>query len=158
MYRSPKGRESDAVLIIEKDVLKFLSPEDRTRLLADAVRLEYPPAAVILESGSREEALFLVRRGIVSIQRPYGGVFVEIAELSVGDTFGEMSLLENIPATAQVLAIDEVEVDRVARASVDSVLASDAEFRAHFYRSMAVILSRRLRHISSYLPVFLPKS
>ena len=145
-------------MLIEKDALRFLSAGDRARLLESAVRSVHRAGEVILESGSRRETLFIVRRGIVSIQRPYGGDFVEIAELSVGDTFGEMSLLENIPATAQVVAIDEVEIDRVEKVSVLTVLQADAELLGRFYHSLAVILSRRLRHISSYLPVFLPKT
>jgi len=144
-------------MLIEKDALRFLSPEDRARLLESAVRCVHRAGEVILESGSRRETLFIVRRGIVSIQRPYDSDFVEIAELSVGDTFGEMSLLETIPATAQVVAIDEVEIDRVEKVSVLTVLSADVELRGRFYHSLAVILSRRLRHISSYLPVFLPK-
>jgi len=144
-------------MLIEKDALRFLSPEDRARLLESAVRSVHRAGEVILESGSRRETLFIVRRGIVSIQRPYDSDFVEIAELSVGDTFGEMSLLETIPATAQVVAIDEVEIDRVEKVSVLTVLSADVELRGRFYHSLAVILSRRLRHISSYLPVFLPK-
>ena len=143
-------------MLIEKDALKFLSPDDRDHLLATARRIEYQPKDIILENGSRREALFIVRKGIVSIQRPYAGHFVEIAELSVGDTFGEMSLLENIPTTAQVVAIDEVAIDVVEKNEVDIQLAQDSDLRARFYRSLAVILSRRLRHISSYLPVFLP--
>ncbi len=145
-------------MLVEKDALKFLSQNDRARLLASAIRESFRPGEVILENGSRREALFIVRRGIVSVQRPYGGGFVEIAELSVGDTIGEMSLLENIPTTAQIVAIDEVSIDVLEKPAVEAVLSTDSEFRVHFYRSLAVILSRRLRHISSYLPVFLPST
>jgi hypothetical protein len=73
---------------------------------------------------------------------------VAVARLGPGQVFGEMSYLEHddTGASASVIADDDdVEVEVVKGADVDTLLTSDPGFSARFYRSLAVGLARRLR-------------
>ncbi|EDY19674.1 cyclic nucleotide-binding protein [Chthoniobacter flavus Ellin428] len=99
---------------------------------------------VLVESGTRIETLYLVLSGVLSVSVG-GAQGREIARLGPGQIIGEMSFLEDRPASATVRALEESEVLALPRAVVEAKLEEDMAFSAHLYRGLAVVASRRLR-------------
>src|SRR6516165_10147662 len=128
------------------DTFRFLSDNDLRHLRDKAERVSYRRGTVILPEGDRHHNLFLVRKGYVRVEEAAQGQGVAVARLGPGQVFGEMSYLEDTGANASVIADDEdVEVEVVKGADVDTLLTSDPGFSARFYRSLAVGLAQRLR-------------
>lgn len=100
------------------------------------------PGEVIIREGEPVTSLFIVIEGSLEVVIENGK---RIAELSVGDIVGEMSLIEKRPPSASVRALTAARLLAVPQESVRSRLNSDASFAARFYRALAVFLSDRLR-------------
>jgi CRP-like cAMP-binding protein len=101
---------------------------------------------VLVQEGSRIETLFVVLSGVISVTIG-GGAAQEIARLGPGQIIGEMSFLEERPASASVRALEVSQVLALPRAKIDAKLRQDAAFGAHLYRGLAIVTSRRLRNV-----------
>jgi CRP-like cAMP-binding protein len=122
----------------------FLDTEQRERLRSAGTERTFAPGDAIVEEGAPFEALHVVERGSVSVERSHLGGTIPLRELGPGALLGEIALLDGSPASASVFARTEV-VTR-ALAGVESVFASDPALAGGFYRSLAVVLARRLRY------------
>jgi extracellular factor (EF) 3-hydroxypalmitic acid methyl ester biosynthesis protein len=125
---------------------KFLTDEERNRLLERAQTLTCADGDRILEEGARRRAIFIVRSGTVSIEKEHLGTGIPLDELGEGEVFGEMSFLEDTGASASVVAQGPVELQVLEAGDIEQLLDSDPRLAANFYRSLAFLLSGRLRH------------
>jgi extracellular factor (EF) 3-hydroxypalmitic acid methyl ester biosynthesis protein len=132
----------------------FLSVEDERRLLERARPLTLSAGTTILGEGSERQAIFVLRRGAARVERAQSGRGIALARLEPGDVFGEVSFLERAAASASVVAENEVEVEVIEGDEVRDVLESDPLLAAHAYRSLALILARRLRDSAALIPPF----
>ena len=129
--------------------LKYLTTEDYNVLLEKAQIASYRQHETILKEGRLSQAIYLVRKGLVRIERAASGRDVAIAFLEPGEVFGEMSFLERVPTSAAVIAQDEVEVCMLNHQNLYSLLTSVPGLSDRFYQSLAYNLSTRLRQTSS---------
>ena len=80
------------------------------------------------------------------MRREYG---VVLARLVSGDIFGEMSFVQNVRASADVIAIADVTVLTLTEAVIRELCKERPGLAAGLYRSLAAELARRLRAISA---------
>src|SRR5205085_3051620 len=79
-----------------------------------------------VRQGDRGESLFVIRTGMVRIDKSLeGGPATTMAMMGGGDFFGEMSLLTGEPRTASIIAEDETEVVMVSKEAFAPVLTAD---------------------------------
>ncbi len=83
-----------------------------TQAQSHAKELErtYFDGEVIVEEGERSRDMFVIQSGTVRISKRVGSREVELARLSQGDFFGEMSLLESLPRDATAQAVGEAQL------------------------------------------------
>ena len=129
--------------------LKYLTTEDYDVLWEKAQIATYKQHEVILKEGRLSQAIYLVRKGLVRVERAASGRDVAIAFLEPGEVFGEMSFLEEVPTSAAIIAQDNVEVCMLNQQNLYSLLSSVPGLSNRFYRSLAYNLSSRLRQTSS---------
>jgi CRP-like cAMP-binding protein len=93
----------------------------------------------VIQEGEVGDRLFLILSGTVQVvaQSPRGPV--ELARLSRGAIFGEVGFLTGKPRTANVLALDAVEVISFARPDLDPVLNKYPKLR----KVLQVMMSAR---------------
>lgn len=106
--------------------------------LSAALRPEsYPAGQLILRQGDRGDRYFLLAHGAVRIE--IDGRLVQT--LGPGDGFGEIALLRDVPRTASVIAIDDVDVYSLERepflAALTGMPASRAAAEAVVERRLA---------------------
>jgi MFS family permease len=95
--------------------------------LSGSLRREsYPAGQVILRQGDRGDRYFLLARGAVRIEIDRRLV----QTLGPGDGFGEIALLRDVPRTASVIAIDDVEVYSLEREPFLAALTGVPDSRA----------------------------
>ena len=129
--------------------LKYLTVEDYEVLLKKARLATYRQHDVILKEGRLSEAIYLVRKGIVRIERAATGRDVAIAFLEPGEVFGEISFLEGVPTTSSVIAQEDVEICRLDRHKLANLLAAKPGLSDRFYQSLTHNLSSRLHQTST---------
>lgn len=77
---------------------------------------QYERNQVIIEAGERGTAVFLLTSGAVRISvQGQGGREIILGVLYPDDSFGEMSLLDGLPRSATVTAVEESEVLVISR-------------------------------------------
>lgn len=127
------------------DVFQFLTGDD-LRLLAERARhISYAAGDVVLREGGQTPGIFVLRSGRVLVEKRPGGKTQHIATLVPGEVFGEVSFIDNRPASATVIAVESCEVDLLAQADVHALLASVPGLSSRFYQSLALNLAERLR-------------
>jgi CRP-like cAMP-binding protein/MFS family permease len=84
------------------------------RLAAACAVVSLPAGDVIVREGDEADALYVIVSGRVDVKsRGEAGVEAHIRVMEAGSYFGEIGLLERIPRTATVTALDDVELYRI---------------------------------------------
>jgi len=129
--------------------LEYLTPNDWALLRSKSRRLSFKKGDAIIQINTRPAALFIVEKGSAIVEVTPGSV---IARLTPGDICGEMAFIENNVASASVLAAEsDTEVDAIDFPQVTAIFSSYPHLEARFYKSLALLLSQRLRRTSSEL-------
>jgi CRP/FNR family transcriptional regulator len=108
---------------------------------------QYSPGSVLITQGEKGIGLFILTKGTVRITRANspGGAEEELGTAGAGDVIGELALLDDMPRSATVTAVDEVTVLVLPvwefRIIMGRVLRSDPDVGL----DMMAVLSRRLR-------------
>lgn len=127
------------------DVFSKLDVRDWGAFFKAGIRLDFDHNAIILQEGQPGDAVYFLAEGEVRVEQKSSNVSIELARLISGSIFGEMSFLDGADVSASVIAEGHVEVVRVSCADLKTIMDEDSRFAYHFYQSLAVALSRRLR-------------
>ena len=131
-------------------ILAELSESDFDWLLSNGKRRTVPKGSVLIQEGQPVNALYLILQGmfVVTVNALDNR---EIAQLSSGEVLGEISLVDNRPPTATVTAGEDSIVWSIPKVRLSGKLSKDMTFACHFYQSLAVLLSDRLRGTVNWL-------
>lgn len=127
-------------LLSNKNGLLHLSVNDWTLIADKAVRRQFKAGDQIVQQGRRTHGLYVLLKGAALVSVP-----PLAREIGPGEICGEISFLDELPATADVSASTEVEALFVERATLVSLFELFPHLGSRFYHSLAAVLSRRLR-------------
>lgn len=117
----------------------------------------YGPGDVILQEGNANRALHIVREGRIRVTRRVLDSDVPLCDLVAGQTFGELSIIEDGVASATLQAVTDVSILSLSMTDLADFLRRSPNAAAKFWREIAVDLRRRLLHtndvVSSYFEV-----
>ena len=133
-----------SVLSAAKTGLVFLTSNDWALIADKAARLQFKAGDSIVQKGKRTHGVYLVLKGTAAVQIPVKGTSLGI---NPGEVCGEISFLDELPATANVVAREAVEAYYLDRPTLQSMFELYPHLGSRFYRSLASILSRRLREM-----------
>ncbi|HZU39233.1 MAG TPA: cyclic nucleotide-binding domain-containing protein, partial [Gemmataceae bacterium] len=125
------------------ETLRFLSDADLQLLTARVRHVSAHRGEVLLEHGVYQRNLYLIREGYVRVELPGQDHGIAVARLGPGQVFGEMSFLEDTGTSASVIAEEDVTVDVIDGAYLQSLLTSDPGFSARLFQSLAVCMAAR---------------
>lgn len=109
--------------------------------LNKATPLICAPGQIICREGESGEAMFLIRSGHAAIVKGSFDAPIVLACRGAGEFVGEMALLENLPRSASVVALDEVYLYHVTRDDFQRMLSDSTKLDIGMLRK----LSSRLR-------------
>ena len=127
------------------DVFNFLTNDDLRLLAEKARRLSFVAGDIVLGEGKEPPGIYVLRSGQVKIEKRFAKPPQTIAILGPGEVFGEVSFIDNRPASAWAIALEAAEADVLAKADILSLLSSVPGLSSRFYQSLALKLSERLR-------------
>lgn len=107
----------------------------------------YLKGETIFTQGDIGRALFIVFSGKIALARtgPDGQKGDILAEVSPGEFFGEMALLEEMPRTATAYALEDTKVFMLFKIKLENLLYSRPAIGVVIATQLAKILSARLR-------------
>ena len=142
----PKATQQQDVSLLSsaKNGLVYLTPNDWALVVDKAVRMHFKSGEALVQKGRRSHGLYLVLTGNALVQIPtHSGSF----GVGAGEVCGEISFLDELPATANVVAKEPVEAYYLDRPTLQSLFELFPHLGSRFYHSLAAILSRRLREL-----------
>jgi CRP-like cAMP-binding protein len=133
-----------AVLLSAKNGLAYLTANDWALISDKASRMQFRAGEQFVHRGKRTHGVYLLIQGTASVQIAGHG---KAREIGPGEVCGEISFLDELPATADVVAGDPVLAYYLDRPTLQSLFELFPHLGSRFYRSLASILSRRLREL-----------
>lgn len=125
-----------------KHGLVHLTANDWALIADKAIRRQFKAGEAIVQLGRRTHGLYVLLKGTASVQF---GQEEGSRLIGSGEVCGEISFLDELPATANVVAKEDVEAFYLDRQTLQSLFELFPHLGSRFYRSLAAILSRRLR-------------
>ena len=132
------------------DVLKSSSlfaefgADELAELQASLQNTHFAPGDVILGEGNANRALHILKTGRIRVTQKVEGQKVVLCDLVAGQTFGELSIIEDGVASATLEAVTESDVLSIAMHDLARFLQTHPPAAAKFWRAVAVDLRRRL--------------
>lgn len=123
-----------------------LNDDDIDWLMTAGNIAQVPPHTNLITENVPLENLYLLLEGLVSVSITVVDCTREIAVLSSGEIFGELSFMDNCPPTASVDTIEDCLVVAIPRHKISDRLHQDVGFAARFHRAIATFLAHRLRN------------
>jgi CRP-like cAMP-binding protein len=136
--------EDLSTLSSAKDGLAHLTPNDWALIVDKAIRVRFDKGQSIIQMGKRPKGVYLLLKGTAKVEIPSQNTFRVVGP---GEIFGEMSFLEDAPASANVVADAPVEAYQIDHPTLQQLFELFPHLGSRFYRSLATNLSRRLRDV-----------
>jgi CRP/FNR family cyclic AMP-dependent transcriptional regulator len=110
--------------------------------------LFYTDGERIIESNKVEQRMYIILEGMVAISLTDGKNRIDVAELKKGDFFGEISLFNNTPRSANATAVGDVRLAYIDNLQqLKAFLVKNPNFAA----KMVHILAKRLAQTDEIL-------
>ena len=108
-------------------------------------RREFLAGEVVFDEGEEGQALYVIVSGKVAIC--LAGQQEALAQLDVGEFFGELGLLDGWPRSAQARALVPTELIVLSRADFEHLMESHARIASRIAMQLAHHLGQRLRQM-----------
>lgn len=160
MEKSPPNK-SITILPDDPRLRKFcgfsgLGPEETASLLQLTDIQSIPAGQRIVAAGEDGHCLFVILEGTARVTAESGGREVELAILSEGDFFGEVSLVDDGPRSATVTALDSCTLLRITRMTIGVLAGLQPSAAILILGAIGRALVKRLRQSNQkYLDILL---
>ena len=114
--RKEQLQDKIVTLLERNEIFSMLSESQLLQIVDTSSVHRYGSGEIIVAEGATGDSLFMLINGQVSVRKTTdNSIDLEVAELSRGDIFGEMTLFTGSPRSATVRSPSEVEVLEVHR-------------------------------------------
>ena len=160
------GGAADLSVFRSIPLFSTLSDEELGTIASQSREVTYEAGQVIVEQGSAGNTFYLVRRGAVEVARGATPQLAKVvAQLGVGDCFGETAMLKDGVRAATVRALSETVVIELATEAFEKVVAKvgGVDFAAVLRAAGTIGNSKLFRELpaerlSSLATQFVPRS
>jgi hypothetical protein len=108
------------------------------------------PKDMIIRENDPGESAYIIESGKVEVTKQSNGKNVHIAFLTAGATFGEMSMVDDLPRSASVTAVEETVVREFHRDDLYAAMKENPDVFGKFLKSIFV----RLREANNIIANF----
>ena len=141
--------ESDIDFLSSVPLFDSLTRRQKYRLFASIHTRHYKQGEIVFRQDDPGVGLYIVRNGMVDVYNEYSDMTRnKIAELSKGEVFGEIALLNDVPRSATVVAAKETVLFAFFRTDFLNLMDSDPKIGVKIVYSLAKTLAERLRIIN----------
>jgi CRP/FNR family transcriptional regulator, cyclic AMP receptor protein len=149
----------DALLLKKVALFEGLTHSQLHRVAAIAQPRRHEAGACLFREGEAGQEMFILVEGKVRISQQVPGMGEEaLAILEKGQYFGEMSVIEDIPRSADAFAHTSCTLWVIERAQLDQLMFTDKDLAYVLLWSFVRTLSVRLRETNEKMKTFLALS
>jgi CRP/FNR family cyclic AMP-dependent transcriptional regulator len=105
-----EGAGQKAEFLAKVELFKHLD-KDTLEKLATRVHLVSLPAGHVLRENEPTDGLYIIKSGMARVSKPAGSgdMQIDLATLHPGNSFGEIGLIDGLPRSANVTALEPLE-------------------------------------------------
>jgi len=126
-------------------ILAGMSDEQLDRFLGFVEIMRVPNWATIVKQGDRGDAMYLVVEGELSVRLKVSGAETILAKLCMGDFFGDISLFDEGPRSADVIADKSSVLLKISSASFAELARTAPDLATPFLMAIGRTLTARIR-------------
>jgi len=144
---APVDETTDVVDLLAKiHIFAGLQPAYLRRIAAVGTREQHPTGSAVFNEGSEGDKMYLILSGAVRISRQVPGMGEEaLAVLRAGNYFGEMSLIDESPRSADAKAHESCELLVLKKDDLEDLLFVDRDLAYDLLWNFVRTLTSRLR-------------
>jgi CRP-like cAMP-binding protein len=124
-----------------------LTPEALEFLAGKSQELTCPAGELVVKEGEPGNKMFIIRSGRVRVSIQNDSGQVQLAELHAPDFFGEMCILETLPRTATIQALEQTTLGSLSSIAFYQFYRAMPGQHSILVLNIARDLSRRLRRL-----------
>lgn len=129
-------------------IFQGLDQADYTEIIPLLRQEVYPPGTHIIKEGTHGDSMCVIIRGAVKVTKTdQASEEILLETLYAGSYFGEFSLVDNMPRSANVVTVEETELFRLAKRDFDALLARNSAISGAFYKNCLEVTFSRFRSI-----------
>jgi CRP/FNR family transcriptional regulator, cyclic AMP receptor protein len=128
-----------------------ISADTLQYLLALCPVVSVPANEFFFREHEQGDSMFVLEMGKAAVLKSWHGQDHLLQTLTVGDCFGEMTLMDPCPRSASVRALEDCTAIRISAANLYRVYAQDLKQFALIQMNMGREVCRRLREANSRL-------
>lgn len=131
--------------------LSILDDRERGILQFYGEFADYPPDQVVISQDAPQDSLFFVITGRLAVVRGEPNAWLVLAQVSMGEWFGEVNMLDPCEASATVIAETKTRLWSISREQLQEYLNDYPVEGCGLLVSIAGTLSRRARRLLTRL-------
>ncbi len=146
ILRKMLGKEGNIIPVLRTiPIFEELNFRDLKKIELIVHERTFMPDEVIFYERQPGTGMYFVKKGLIRLTKTVDGVKVKIAELGDGEFFGEMSLLEEYPRSAQATAVVKTEVLGIFRPDLLDLIGRHPRLGSKILMRLSKRLANRLR-------------
>jgi hypothetical protein len=126
-------------------ILAGMSDEQLERFANSMEVQKVPQFSVIVKQGERGDTMFLILQGELRVRIHVAGKETILTTLTAGEFFGDISLFDQGPRSADVVANTESLVLRVSSSAIEQLAKDAPEIATPFLLAIGKTLTARIR-------------
>lgn len=146
IIKKVRGEEGVIIPFLRKiPMFESLSFRDLKKIELIVHERVFLPGEIIFYERQPGEGMYIIKRGRVKLTKLVNGDKVKIGELRDGDFFGEMTLLDEYPRSAEAMAIEKTEALGIFRPDLFDLIDENPKLGIKILLKLSRILAQRLR-------------
>jgi CRP-like cAMP-binding protein len=134
------------------ELFRDISDEDYKKIAAIGSIRKHKKGEIIFTENSKGDELFIVLSGCIAINKNVaGGRKRNLGNLKSGEVFGEISLFDTEPRSADAEAIEDTEVIVFPNSKFLDLLKGNCELANSIQKKVIAVLCQRLRKTDDML-------
>ena len=146
VFQKIRGGDGDVLPILRTiPIFEGLSFTDLKKIELVVHKRTFMPDEIIFHEKQPGAGVYIIRKGSVRLTKTVNEEKVRISELKDGEFFGEMSLLDEYPRSAEAKAIRKTEVLGIFRPDLFDLMEHNPKLGYRVLLRLSKILVGRLR-------------
>lgn len=112
---------------------------------------KYEKGDMVLAEGDMGDSLFVVKNGQFRAFVIRNGIEQQLATFNVGDSFGEMSLIDKQPRSASISALSDGELLEFTKESFETIMGYSQKLQIKLLQNLVNDVSLKLRRTNDRL-------
>jgi CRP-like cAMP-binding protein len=144
----------DVKLLKSIPLFKGFSTTELLNVNMVAKTMFYEKGEVIVKEKAKGDGIYIIKKGQVRVVKvdSFGDEHI-LAYLGKGEYFGEISLVDQAPRSASVIAEQDTECLVIKHTDFQNLILGDKEIERKFYKSFSLVLCERLRIANENLTI-----